>query len=137
MKKLIILLIVGAAISPLFAQPISEANASNMYYVNVPVEKVYPSGKGYIIQYTRGNNTIGTIGIPNAWFTEAASRAELIALPRGRNWPTMSVFYREGEFSHIRLYVHRSKAHQTWGSVPQSADVSKWFEDPDNFKIDL
>jgi hypothetical protein len=137
MKKFIVVLIFLAVVSPAFAQRISEENSSNVYYINVPVEKVYPSGQGYIIQYRRAVNQIGTVGIPNEWFTDAAGRAELITLPPGKNWPTMSVFYREGQFSHIRLYVHRWKAHPTWGNVPQAADLSRYFVDPDNVKIEL
>ena len=135
MKKLIIVLIFMALLSPVFAQDISERNRSDMYYINVPVERVFPTSRGFIVQYRSGNNQITTIGIPNEWFTAAASRAELIQLPRGPNWPTMSVFYREGEFSHIRLYVHRVRGHQTWGNLPQSADVSRFFSDSDTFEF--
>jgi len=127
MKKLIIVTIFLALISPVFAQSISDGNESNMYYVNVPVERVYPTGKGYVVQYRKGMG-VATVGIPNEWFTDAASKAELITLPRGATWPTMTVFYREGEFSHVRLYVHPAKSHPTWSSVSQSTDVSRYFE---------
>jgi len=129
MKKIIVLLFIGAIISPLFAQTVSDENSSNMYYVNVSVEKVYPTRRGYIIQYYRGGiKDFGIISLPNDWFTDAASKAELITLPPGRNWPTMTIFYKDGEFSHVRLYVHRNKRHQTWGNVPLPADVSGYFE---------
>ena len=137
MKKLIIVLLILAAASPLFAQPISKENSSDMFYVNVSVEKVYPSSAGYIIQYRKGVNGIGTVALPNEWFTDAAGKGELIILPSGTSWPTLSVFYKEGEFSHVRLYVHRSKAHPTWGSVPQGADVKKYFENTDTIKIEF
>jgi len=38
------------------------------------------------------------------------------------------VYYRNGEFSHVRLYVHRSAAHMTWGVLPQNADITSRFE---------
>lgn len=139
MKKLVLVSILMAVIVPLFAQGAdSDAryNTSNMYYVNVPVEKIFMSGPGYVIQYRRATNQIGTIGIPYNWFTDAGARAELINLPRGRNWPSLTVFYRDGEFSHVRLYVHRTKSHITWGVVPQGADVSRHFpEDPESFEF--
>jgi hypothetical protein len=150
MKKFIIVLIFMALISPVFAQPISKENASDMYYVNVLVEKVFPSTDGYIVQYRRGVNGFAIIGIPNKWFSDTSvvptqfgnapatnSKAELVALPPGRNWPTMSIFYKAGEFSHVRLYVHRLKNHMTWGYVPQGADISKYFTDSDNIKIEF
>ena len=138
MKKFIFLFICIAIALPVFAQPtISENNKSEFYYVNVWVEKVYPSNIGYIVMYRQGVNKIGTVGIPNEWFTDAAGRADLIALPGGKNWPSMTIFYKNGEFSHIRLYVHREKSHTTWGSVPMAADLSRFFEDTDNFSIEF
>ena len=135
MKRLLIVLIFLVLVSPLFAQTISEPNRSDTYYVNLTIERVIPTGQGYIIQYRTGTHGIATVGIPNEWFTDAASRAELIQLPRGRNWPSMSLFFKEGQFSHIRLYVHRAKGHETWGSIPQATDLSRFFLDADNFNF--
>jgi len=137
MKKLILVLIFAAVISPVFAQTISEHNKSKMYYLNVPVEKIYLSLPGYIVQYRKNDSNIKTIGIPYNWFTDAAGKAEMLLLPPGKNWPTLSVFFLDGEFSHLRLYVHKSKGHQTWGIVPQGADVSKNFQDADNIKFEF
>ncbi|MCL2243096.1 MAG: hypothetical protein FWC03_01350 [Treponema sp.] len=138
MKKLIILLVIGAFVAPLFAQSVSDENSSKMYYQTVSVERVYPTRRGYIVQYYRGGiRDFGIISIPNEWFTDAAGKAELVTLPPGRNWPTLTIFYKDGEFSHIRLYVHRNKKHQTWGNVPLPADVSRYFEDVDNPKINF
>jgi len=137
MKKVFFLLIVLAAVSPVFAQ---QNNAgvnveSNLYYFNVRVERVYPSGEGYIIQYQRSNGLIATIGIPMEWFG-AAGKGELLLLPAGKNWPTMSIFYDAGEFSHVRLYIHRSKGHATWGVVPQGTNLSRFFsEDRESFNF--
>ena len=139
MKKLIIVLIIGAVISPLFAQEKNDSkhNTSDMYYINVPVEKIYPSAKGYIILYRRNTTQLGTIGILNEWFTDAASKAEMLKMPPGKNWPSLTVFYRDGKFSHVRLYVHPAKGHQTWGNLPQSADLSKYFSDSEEIKLEF
>jgi len=138
MKKLIIVLVFLSVISPVFAQ--DNSNDSNkehpdLYYTNVTVEKIYFAGMGYVVQYRRSTNQIGTIGIPYTWFTDAGSRAEMVKLPRGSNWPNMTVFFKDGKFSHVRLYVHREKSHQTWGLTPQGSDVSKHFSDQDSFNF--
>jgi hypothetical protein len=135
MKRFIFALVVLAVVSPVFAQNNSNAS-SNLYYINVRVERIYPSGEGYIVQYQKSNGQFATIGIPMDWFIDAAGRAELLLLPPGANWPTMSVFFDGGEFSHLRLYVHRVKGHKTWGVVPQGADLSRFFsEDRDSFNF--
>jgi hypothetical protein len=135
MKKLIIVLIFLAVISPVFAQNQTIQRSDNFYYINVSVERVYPSKDGYLVQYTSGSNTLALIGIPNEWFSNAAGKAEMVRLPTASDWPTMTVFYENGEFSHVRLYVHRSKSHLTWGNIPQGIDVSGYFADKDSFKL--
>jgi len=151
MKKIIIVLILLAIISPLFAQeeekrdrnpadPFYAINNTrnreeNFYYVNVSVEKIYPTKNGYVVQYLSASSTVATIGIPNDWLTNAAGRAEIVHLPVVSDWPTMTVFYVDGKFSHVRLYVHPAKSHQTWGNIPQGADVSKFFMDADSFNL--
>jgi hypothetical protein len=47
----------------------------------------------------------------------------------------MSVFYRGGEFNHVRVYTHASKSHITWGAVSMTFNPAPYFEDPDNFAI--
>jgi hypothetical protein len=156
MKKLIIVTIFLALISPVFAQSISEANSSNMYYVNVPIERIFPTNHGYLIRYLKSNGQMGTAGIPNEWFIDAqhsdteteggagvshtytaTGRAEIITLPPGTSWPSLTIFYREGQFSHVRLYVHRSMSHRTWGNVPQGMDLSRYFTSYESFELEF
>jgi len=147
MKKLFIVLTFLALTSSVFAQEgkpdnsdpfYAINNTSNIgesfYYINVRVEKIYPSSQGYVIQYRSSTDTVSTIGIPNEWFTDAASKAEIVRLPQASDWPTMSVFYKNSEFSHVRLYVHPAKSHLTWGNIPQGINVDRFFSDKD-FKL--
>ena len=138
MKKLILtiaLLTVFAAIIPVFAQQISEENQSEYYYVNVPIEKIYLYRAGYVINYRQGINKMGTLYLPNEWFTDAASKGELLTLPKGKDWPTLTIYYKEGEFSHVRLYVHRWKGHTTWGVVPMNVNIDDRFQNIDTLEI--
>ena len=139
MKKLIITLlfltVLAAGIS-LFAQTIAPEHSSEFYYVNVHLEKVYPTRFGYILMYRKGVNDLGRVVVPNEWFTRAGSLSELITLPKGPSWPSLTVFYKDGEFSHLRLYVHSSRAHTTWGNVPLNADVASLFENVETIHIE-
>ena len=134
MKQFITVLVFLALIVPVFAQSDTE-ELPDLYYINVPIERIFPSVDGYIIQYRSSSAIIATIGVPIEWFTDAAGRAEIVRLQSGWDWPTMSIFYSNGEFSHVRLYVHRSKAHQTWGNIPQGSDVNRFFGDRESFNI--
>ena len=134
MKKVIIILVFLALISPVFAQN-TTGDYPHLYYVNVPVERIFPTSSGYIVQYRSSSNVIGTIGIPIEWFNASASKAEFVHLDNPRGWPTMSIFYNNGEFSHVRLYFHRSRSHQTWSTIPNGTDVSRFFGDKEAFNI--
>jgi len=137
MKKLIVVLFFMALITPVFAQDAYGNLPTDMYVYNVTLERVYPTGEGYVVQYRKGVNQIGVIGIPNEWFTEAGGKAEIMRLPPGKNWPSLSVFYKGGKFSHVRLYVHKHRTHITWGSLPQGTDVSRYFKEPDSFSLEF
>jgi len=135
MKKLIVTLLFLAVITPIFAQN-NSGEGSGTYYVNVTVERIFPSNQGYIVQY-RTHTGFNTIGIPNEWFYGAPTRGHKVQLPSGSSWPSMSIFYKDGEFSHVRLYTHRSRGHITWGSISQGTDVSRFFQDGDSFNIEF
>jgi hypothetical protein len=138
MKKMVFSLIILAALSvPLFAQKISEGKESEYFYVNVPLEKIYPYRKGYVVQYRKGVNQMGRAYLPVEWFEQAASRAELLYLGPGNSWPYLTVYYKNGAFDHVRLYVHRSRTHETWGSVSLTVNIDDRFENVDDLKLEF
>ena len=138
MKKLVVVLIIFAVISPVFAQNNAKSIDDNIYYHNIPVEKVFPTVDGYVIQYRKNSsNFLGTIGLPIEWFTVSPVKAQVYKLPHGLDWPTMSVFYVNGEFSHVRLYIHPAKSHRSWGNLPQGTDVKRFFPSRDTLLIEF
>jgi len=147
MKKTIFVLFLLALIVPVFAQTNSE-ELPNIYCINVPVEKIYVTSDGYVVQYRSASSILAIIGIPIEWFgnalhphgstgygSDGANKAAVVRLPSAGDWPTMSIFYVDGVFSHVRLYVHSMKSHPTWGSIRQGTDVSRYFGDREGFDI--
>ena len=137
-KKLIIAVVIAvslAAVTPLFAQKKTDGKESEFYYVNITLEKIYPYRAGYIVQYRRGISQYGRVYLPSEWFDSAASKGEVILLPPGNSWPSMSVYYKNGEFSHVRLYIHRWVSHPSWGNVPQGVNLDQEFQDITDIKI--
>jgi len=138
MKKLIVaavfavFMVVGSSV---FAQDRRVEQQSEYYYKNISLEKIYPYRNGYVVQYRRGINTIDKAYLPMAWFTNSASKGEIITLPQGKAWPSMSVYYKNGKFSHVRLYVHHLSDHQTWGVIPQNVDIDSAFENVEDLQI--
>ncbi|MCL1931578.1 MAG: hypothetical protein FWF55_07150 [Treponema sp.] len=137
MKKLVffvVFTVILAAGSPVFAQQTDrKKHDSEYYYKNVTLERIYPYRNGYLIQYRRGLNRIEKGYIPMEWFTDSAGRGEIITLPKGKAWPSLSVYYKNGEFSHVRLYVHHLASHETWGTIPQNVNMDSQFEGIERF----
>lgn len=106
---------------------------STMYAITVPVQRVYPHRLGYKVIYNRSDLYPDTVYLPGRWFTEAAGRAEIVR-ERHPSVPYMTVFYRDGEVSHIRLFVHADWSHRMWGALPSGEDLREQFAS-DEFQI--
>jgi hypothetical protein len=139
MKKLVFTAVFAVILAvglPVFGQNQKDERDSEYYYVNVSLEKIFPYRKGYVVQYRKGLFQYGRAYLPSSWFTDPGAKGEVITLPPGKSWPTMSVYYKDGEFSHVRLYVHHVPTHASWGSIPQSVDIDTNFDYIDQVKIE-
>jgi hypothetical protein len=122
----------------LFAQDNSgKKKESEYYYYSVPIEKIYTYRTGYIVVYRKGANRMARTYIPLEWFTDPTGKADQITLGPGRDWPHLSVYYKSGEFSHIRLYVRRERAHETWGVVPLNINIDEYFEGIEEISLEF
>jgi hypothetical protein len=110
-------------------------NISDLYYINVPIEKVYPYRLGYVVLYRKGNNALGRAYIPYEWFRFSNRKADLVQLGDGPWWPSMSVFYKEGAFHSVKLYVAKRDSHLTWGMIPSNVNIDDRFQNVEG--IDL
>ncbi len=141
----IILIVLLCAFIPVFAQDagsgsgsgISAENESEVFYVNIPVEKIYPYQKGYVVLYRKGIGGLGETYIPLEWFSDPDGKADLIRLGSGKRWPYLTVFYKDGEFSHLRLYVRREMNHETWGNIPLGVNLDSRFEGVETIILDF
>jgi hypothetical protein len=129
MRKIFFLsVVIIGLVMPVFAQEIAEENKSKFFYINVPVEKIYIHQKGYVVQYRAGTLLINTVYIPIEWFRDAGGKADIINLPPGKSWPYLTVFTKDGQFSHLRLYVRREATHETWGNISSNVNIDDRFE---------
>lgn len=137
MKKMLTIAFLMMFISggALFSQ---ERVMSDYTFVNVFIERIYSHRLGYIVIYRIGPRPqqLASVFIPVEWFTEPSPRAErLMIANNSRDWPSMSVFTRNGEFSHVRLRVRRNRAHETWGMVPQIANIDEHFQGIEEIRL--
>jgi hypothetical protein len=141
-RKLMILcaafMVTMAAAIPVMAQEISEDRRSEYYYVNVTLERIYPYRRGYVVLYQKsGMGEMARAYLPIEWFTDTGGRGELLYLGSGPAWPSLTVYYKNGEFSHVRLYVRRSTSHVTWGTVGPGVNIDSEFDNVDDLRLEF
>ena len=138
-RFLVVMLTTLLAVLPLCAQESEskKANESDMYYVNVRIEKIYPYRKGYVVSYRKGLYNMAQAYLPHEWFMGTASKGDLISIGSGSLWPSMTVFYQNGEFSHVRLYVRKERSHETWGNISLGVNIDDRFENVDDLRIEF
>jgi hypothetical protein len=142
MKKflaiLILIAVFGGVMSVIAQQNTQGSNKeSEYYYVTVPLEKIYPYRRGYVVAYRKGVNQLARAYLPVEWFTDAAGKGELIYMAPGTSWPYLTIYYKNGEFSHVRLYVRRDRGHSTWGNIPLSVNIDDRFENVEDLKLEF
>ena len=129
MKQALCAMLLGLILSITPLLHAQERNVeSEYYYVNVPIERIYAHKDGYVVSYLKGLNKIAQIYIPIEWFTDPSGKGDLVAMGSGSLWPNMTIYYKSGEFSHVRLIVRRDRRHPTWGVVPLYVDSTGYFD---------
>ncbi|GMO45850.1 MAG: hypothetical protein Ta2G_00840 [Termitinemataceae bacterium] len=114
---------------------------SKFYVVQIPLEKIYPHSKGFVVDYRKNGIGLSRMFLPREWFTrrpdtEGTLKGEIHKLGSGKNWPHVSLFYKDGVLDHLRLYVRREQSHSTWGAYINdgTAGVDENFDNVENIK---
>ncbi len=97
-----------------------------IYVKTVPIMQILNHSLGYKILYLKGSMDVGEFYVPHSWF-KAGGKAELI-LGTDRSYPYFSVFYTDGEFSHIKVYAQESISHLSWGKLRSREGESEKFD---------
>jgi hypothetical protein len=100
------------------------ADGSAYYPVRVDVVKVYAHSDGFRIVYRIGTMSFSEVYLPIGWFVPGG-KAELVRSNDPSN-PYMSVFYKDGKFDHLRLYVQANMRDLSWGILEPSAGAGKF-----------
>jgi hypothetical protein len=133
------LLLVLAGVLPLVAQQnnASSSGKEGIYALTISLERVYPYRKGYVVKYRKGINEVVDAFLPNEWFEKTGNKGDLILMGSGPVWPYMTVFYKDGEFDHVRLYVRKERSHESWGDVPLHINIDDRFENVESLALEF
>jgi hypothetical protein len=100
---------------------------SEYYYVNVPLVKVYAHKLGYKVVYKLNSTTIASNYLPMEWFLTYAGKGTIDYGP-GMMFPYMTVYYKNGQFDHVRLHLNSDTNDPSWAIFDQTADVAPLFK---------
>ena len=63
--------------------------------------------------------------MPYSWFKPGGKGQ--VVFGSGRSYPFFSVFYVDGKFDHVKLYLVESMGHVSWGSMrKREGDASRF-----------
>jgi hypothetical protein len=122
---LLLLLLLLLALGAAFGQ---EQDAK-VYVKTVPILKILSSSEGYKVLYVKSNMQVGEIYLPLSWFGKAGGQAEIV-FGKDPSYPYFSVFYKDGKFDFIRLYVIDDVKDLSWGILKRTE------EELNRFKVD-
>jgi hypothetical protein len=132
MKRATLLLALILFLAAIFAAQAQEEPKSSVK--SVSILKVLSHTMGYKVLYLKSSMEVGEIYIPYEWF-KAAGKAEVV-FGGDRSYPYFSVFYKDGAFSFIRLYLRDNVKDISWGRLaPQEGDRAKF--DVDELALDF
>jgi hypothetical protein len=110
-----------------------QAEESPFYPVTVSVVKIFAHADGYEIVYRKGTVDTAIAYIPVRWFVPGG-KAELVK-GFGPAYPYLVVFYKDGKFDHLRLYVQRNVNDPSWGVLAPDAGKGKF--DAEDLKLEF
>ena len=119
----LLMLLFGAS---LFAQP----QEKQIYAKSVPIVKIYTHQLGYKIYYIEQNSDIGYFYVPVSWFIGAGSRGSIIWGLKPEH-PYFSIYWEDGKFSYIKLFLGRNLREDSWGVLTDAPSLIK-----DKFEIE-
>jgi len=131
MKKAVIVLAAGLLLAvslPSFAQE-KQTYPQTAYFKSVPIAKIWLHPLGYVVRYFTSQSVMASAYIPYTWFNQGVnSKADIVYGSGIGAEPHMVIFWVDGKFDHIRLFVDENLAGLTWGVPNESANLDSQFD---------
>jgi hypothetical protein len=127
-RLLRVLLILFMAAGVTFAQEeTADEEEPVIFPVTVYLNTVYQHSLGYVVDYNDSELYFQRAYLPGRWFTAAAGKGEIL-YTMDRSVPYMVVYYIDGEFHHLRLFVHENPFHPSWDQLPAGVELQDEFD---------
>ncbi len=110
---------------------VAQEDKGSVYYVkSLVITQVAMGTNGYKVTYQNSRGKLYNTYIPHQWFVGTDRKAERINT-LSPSAPYMDVYYRDGAFSHVRLFLISTSDHATWIGIDSDEDLSSNFSAED------
>lgn len=116
----------GAALFGQTATDIEPEEDADIFMKAVYIDRVYEHDEGYRVVYMNSNMRVQQAFLPRRWFQASGGKGEILS-GFDPKYPYMEIYWRDGEFSFVRLFVVEEYAHPSWGVVTGRTDYSDEF----------
>lgn len=112
---------------PAFSQTQADSNPKDAYVKTVPLVKVWMNQLGYVAQFMNSKSQISSIYVPLTWFGNGPDSKADIIYGNVTGYPYCSIYWVDGKFDHITLYVMSDYSSPTWGILEGGGDLTTKF----------
>ncbi|WP_020613080.1 hypothetical protein [Sediminispirochaeta bajacaliforniensis] len=130
MKKAITITLLAALLTIVALSSVA-AEESPYFVKTVSISKVYNHRLGYRVVYMTNDFQFKVLYIPQAWFAVAGQSGEIpkaeLVLGNDPAYPYFSIFWKDGQFDHIRLYLKKDLNDTSWGDASTLGDIDSNF----------
>lgn len=127
---LVTIVLMGLGLSSITAESVT----SPFFSKSLSVSRIYSHQKGYKVLYRIDKALAHPIYIPIEWFSpnspktdDGFTKAEFV-YGYGPAYPYMTLFWRDGKFHHLRLFVNANYNDYSWGVIKPGDDFSGKFD---------
>lgn len=121
--------------SPTPAQPAHDVFNSPYYVKNVLLNRIVSTARGYRLEYFTAKMEPVAIHVPIEWFSRQNQYGRLedggvkaeIYFGTDPAYPYVSIFWKNGKFSHLRIFVQENFHHHSWGTLPPGTNIDHRF----------
>lgn len=109
--------------------PAGQATQSDVKYFvkTIPINKVYATKYGYVIAYADSQLKYEELYLPMSWFNTAGGKGQIF-LGNEKSYPYMNIFWTDGKFDHIALFLIPNHSDPSWGLFNETADLESRFK---------
>jgi hypothetical protein len=124
-RTAIIAVLVMLACSAAFAQ---QSAGQTVYAKTVRIARVYPHALGYRILYLTSKMEYAEMYVPQTWFSFSGTGKANVVWGNSDEFPYLTIYYVNGKFDRILLYLRSNMKDMTWGTLTPGIDLTRQFD---------